>query len=203
MSGKPLENNRMLYVAGLLLVLGLSACSGNGDAVWPEMKADETWNYMQQERIKPVTPNGIDSEDGGPVTSLPPSADEEQLSVAEAGESFMQLDGRFADLEPEMASFTRELGLSLKETLQSREDEVRRQEYWRGSQMTLSRLADRQARLETLVQEVLSVSSRIEGIRDTELEERFQVLLRKSQALSARTEELIATAEKQLARIKQ
>ena len=199
-SGKSFNSSRFLSASALLAALGLTACSGNGDAVWPDMKADETWHYMQEVRDKPAVPEEDEESAAGQVETLPPVAETAPLTTEQAQAQLIVMEGHFEGLESEISTFTRELGQTLKKTRES-EDEIRRGELWRGGQMALSRLADRQTALEILVEDCLTLQNRLPEASG--LEERLEVVLQRAQSLSARTEELIGTAEKQLAALKQ
>ncbi|MFC7048798.1 hypothetical protein [Emcibacter nanhaiensis] len=200
MSAKSFKTSNVLSLSVLLGALGLAACSGKGDTDWPEMKADETWQYMQQLRDKPVTPDEGAESTREEAASLPPAGDTTPLSAEQVQAQLIVMEGRFEGLESEISEFTRELGQALKKTRES-EDEIRRAELWRGSQMTLSRLADRQVSLGILVEDAFSLQNRLPEMSG--LEERLQVLQQRARSLSARTRELIGTAEEQLADLKQ
>ncbi|WP_417320030.1 hypothetical protein [Emcibacter sp.] len=199
MSVKLSRTSQFMCSAAILTALFLQACAGDADQ--PEMKADETWQYMQEVRDKPLAPEEDISEEvtgdvEGPAAALPPVSQQEILSADQAGVQLAQLEQRYTDIEPEISGFTRELGQSLQK-IEASTDEMRRQEYWRGAQLALSRLADRQARLDMLLEDCLSLGRRL--MAGSEVSDLLGVLLGKSQSLSARTRELMRTAEQELA----
>ncbi|WP_138380683.1 hypothetical protein [Luteithermobacter gelatinilyticus] len=200
-------------VLGIILAISaggvLGACSRDAQQGWPALQADRTWQEIEAERQKPLTPESAPApkEDvlaSAPDVSAPQMVAEESLQEYET--TFQNLSGeldRFRqDLIQMLKTYEEASGGTADDSAQQRA--ARRGELWRGAQLALSRLMDRENRLEKLIVELQDIHVRLRQPPKTTADKaptphhRLEELLDRARLEQRHTDALIRRAQESL-----